>query len=397
MYSYKNQVEVLPLAMVDDLLGVANCGHNSLALNTFINTQIELKKLQFHTPDKDGKSKCHVMHVGKHSDICPKLEVHGTVMQEVTHDKYLGDIVSSNGKTDLNIKSRVEKGLGNVTKIMNMLEKVTLGNHYFKTALLMRESIFLSGMLTNAESWHGLSSTHISHLESVDKLLLRKILNTPISTPIESMYLELGILRIGTIVKARRVNFLHYLLTTEQSEMMYKVFIVQWNHPSKNDWTQLVQQDLIDFNIEANLSSIKSKSEWAFKNLVRRKAREYEFGELMKMKQPHTKLDDLRYTKLEMQSYLKLENMHTFGAQTLFKYRTRMANYGENFRGMRDPVTCGLCKTHLENQKMCFENCPVLKENISIHGEYNQIFGASVPSSLVNTLMDIDKFREETN
>ena len=58
MYKYKKQVDVLPLAMVDDLLGVAECGHDSLSLNTFINTQIEMKKLLFHTPDEKGKSKC---------------------------------------------------------------------------------------------------------------------------------------------------------------------------------------------------------------------------------------------------------------------------------------------------------------------------------------------------
>ena len=227
MYTYKNQVQVLPLAMVDDLVGVASCGHDSLSLNIFINTQIEFKKLQFHTPDKNGKSKCNVMHVGKVSDICPNLEVHGTVMQKITHDKYLGDIVSSNGKNDLNIQSRVNKGLGNVTKVLNMLEKVTLGSHYFKSALMLRESIFLSAMLTNAESWHGLSETHISQLQSVDKLLLRKILKTSISTPIEAMYLELGILRIGTIVKARRLNFLHYLVTRKNTEMLNQVFSVQ--------------------------------------------------------------------------------------------------------------------------------------------------------------------------
>ena len=49
MYTYKDQVKVLPLAMVDDLLGVANCGLDSLALNIFINTQIELKKLKYKT------------------------------------------------------------------------------------------------------------------------------------------------------------------------------------------------------------------------------------------------------------------------------------------------------------------------------------------------------------
>ena len=64
MYKYKNQLDVMPLAMVDDLLGVASCGHDSLSLNTFINTQVELKKLQFHTPDAKGKSKCNVIHVG---------------------------------------------------------------------------------------------------------------------------------------------------------------------------------------------------------------------------------------------------------------------------------------------------------------------------------------------
>ena len=75
VYIYKKQVEILPLAMVDDLLGVAECGHDSLAMNTFINTQIEMKKLQFHTPDDNGKSKCNVMHVGKSSGICPQLQV----------------------------------------------------------------------------------------------------------------------------------------------------------------------------------------------------------------------------------------------------------------------------------------------------------------------------------
>ena len=83
------------------------------------------------------------------------------------------------------------------------LEKVTLGSHYFTTAILLRESIFLSALLTNCESWHGLTLAQISKLENVDKLLLRKILKTPISTPTESMYLELGILRIGTMIKAR--------------------------------------------------------------------------------------------------------------------------------------------------------------------------------------------------
>ena len=57
------------------------------------------------------------------------------------------------------------------------------------------------------------------------------------STPVEALFLELGIVGIGTTIKAARVNYLHYLATRNESEMIYKVFIAQWNRPVKNDWT----------------------------------------------------------------------------------------------------------------------------------------------------------------
>ena len=63
-YLYKKMVRVLPLAMVDDILGIGVCGNKSVALNNYINTHIEMKKLRFHTPDTTGKSKCHKIHIG---------------------------------------------------------------------------------------------------------------------------------------------------------------------------------------------------------------------------------------------------------------------------------------------------------------------------------------------
>ena len=68
------------------------------------------------------------------------MEVHGTPMNTIASTKYLGDIVTADAKNDLNIQIRVAKGMGNITRVMNMLDKVTLGKHYFKT--LLRESIF---------------------------------------------------------------------------------------------------------------------------------------------------------------------------------------------------------------------------------------------------------------
>ena len=137
---------------------------------------------------------------------------------------------------------------------------------------------------------------------------------------------------MGTTINARWINFLHYLLSTGENEMIHKVFIQQWNDPIKLDWTEQVKIDLADFHILPNLKEIKKKSKNCFKKMVKIKAKEYELSTLLKRKQTHTKMSNLSYSKLEMQEYLKLDNFDASTAKTLFRYRLRMADYGENFR-----------------------------------------------------------------
>ena len=240
-----------------------------------------------------------------------------------------------------------------------------------------------------------MSNKHPYQAEMVDRLLVRKFLDAPVSTPVEGVYLELGILSIGTIIRARRINFLRSLLAANENDMTYKVFITQWNNPVKQDWVLQVKQDLKAFNIEPNLSNLRERSINSFKKLVKVKAFEYEFSRLMKAKNGHSKMDNLSYSKLEMQKYLKLENLYASGARTLFRYRTRMANFGENFREGSTAVNCPLCGLHLDNQEMAFYNCPVIKANVKIRGQYEDIFKKNVSTELVNTLDNISKFREE--
>ena len=147
----------------------------------------------------------------------------------------------------------------------------------------------------------------------------------------EGIQLELGVLSINTIIKARRINYLHNLLKSGENEMIVKKFLAQWYQPVKLDWTEQVKQDLSDFKINLSFEEMKAKSKMSFKKYVKTKALEYEFSRLMGVKQSHSKMDNLSYSKLEIQEYFKLENMSTNGAKTLFQYRTRMAKYGANF------------------------------------------------------------------
>ena len=156
-YLYKNSVKVLPLAMVDDLIGISKCGINSIEMNAFMNIQIEMKKLRFHVPDKFGKSKCHKMHVGSSENRCPSLTVHDTLMSSVEEHKYLGDVISADGKNTKNVASRISKGIGIITQINHMLETVSLGHNHVEIALLFREALFLNGIVTNCEIFYGLT------------------------------------------------------------------------------------------------------------------------------------------------------------------------------------------------------------------------------------------------
>ena len=84
---------------------------------------------------------------------------------------------------------------------MNILKAVSLGEKYFDIATTLRETELINGMLTNAEVWYAVSKPELDELEEVDKLLLRRIFNANTSTPIESLYLELGLIPLHIIIK----------------------------------------------------------------------------------------------------------------------------------------------------------------------------------------------------
>ena len=81
-------------------------------------------------------------------------------------------------------------------------------------------------------------------------------------------------------------------------------------------------------------------------------------------------------------------------AKALFKFRLRMAPFGENFRGGQKTITCPLCHSHPDGQSESFQ-CTQLKKLIDVNGDYNQIFSQFIPYDLVKTIHNIYTFREE--
>ena len=133
---------------------------------------------------------------------------------------------------------------------------------------------------------------------------MRKIIDTPDGTPNELLYLELGCIPLKEIVKCRRLNFLHDLLTGKEDELIVRFFRAQLRNPSTGDWTEIVKNDLKDFQINETFEEISKYSKMAFKRKVAFACKKFTFNKLLKVKEGHQKGENVSYNQFKIQNYL---------------------------------------------------------------------------------------------
>ena len=254
----------------------------------------------------------------------------------------------------------------------------------------------MNSILTNADVWYVLKKLEICELEKLDILLLRRILAAPTSSCIESLYLQLGLIPIGTIIGARRLNYLHYLMSQPKQSMLYKVFKTQWDYPVKGDWVLEVRENMLEFGIAMSLEEIQKTSKSKFKQLVKIKATEFALENLLDKKEKHSKMKDLFYSELKMQSYLHDSSLTVEEAQNLFRFRTRTAKFKENMKNKYEggSLACPACGLQPDSQSHSFQ-CEVMKQHLKVKGQYSDIFKKKVPSDVAKSLLEVSKIREQ--
>ena len=245
-----------------------------------------------------------------------------------------------------------------------MLQEISFGPNYFIVANLLRHSLFLSSVLLNSEAWYALSLADVEQLEIVDQALLRRILETPSSTPNVSLYLEMGCLPIRYVIKTRRMMFLHYILNQKETSLIHKFFKAQPENPVKGDWCKLVNSDLKEINLRLSLEEIKELSLESFRTEVKKAVQKEAFKWLIDEKNKKSKVNDLKYEKLEIQNYLGSKQLNTTEKKLLFQLRTRMIDVKTNFRNMYSDTVCPVCEKNEDEQKHVLE-CEILLSNIS--------------------------------
>ena len=367
----------------------------SVQQNAFLNYKISSKKLQF------GVEKCKKLCIGKsHSELtCPDLTIDGWKeivvkeiktgefkqkdilegedhMETVESEKYLGDIITDDGKNDKNIRARENKGWGIAKDLIATLVEMLAGTNHHTTGVTFRNTILISTMLNNAETWYNLTTVNIVNLEKVDEQMLRGILSAHRMTPRALLYLELGCLPVRYIIKSKRLMFLHYILSHREESLIKMFFNAQIEQSKNTDWTSQVQKDIKELKINLSFEDIKAMSKNMFRNHIKKKI---EIEAVIYLKsQIKSKGKEIKYTKIEMQDYLTPESKLTvIEKQDIFKMRTRMLDIKENMKGKHSNFHCEACQLKgikkRETQKHVYK-C----KNLNTKGrqiKYKEIFG----------------------
>ena len=175
--------------------------------------------------------------------------------------------------------------------------------------------------------------------------------------------------------------------------MLYQFFTTQWTRPTRGDWTETVKADLEEFEIPQDFEYMKSKSKESFKRLVKKQGRKVALRNLKLKQERHTKMENIEYAELELKPYFKLPGIKVEQVRNLFKFRTRMAPFGDNFKGGRESVCCPLCKENVDSQSHSF-NCKVLKEEIEIKCDLSEIYTDTISLETAETVTKIIETRK---
>ena len=210
----------------------------------------------------------------------------------------------------------------------------------------------------------------IEELESLDRTYIKRVLNVCSSTPIPALYLELGVIPIRFIIQAKRLMFLHYLLSRNDNELVSQVLKAQIDDPVKGDWILTVKEDLISFDLNyLSFDDIKNLKKEDFKKIVKKARKNAALKYLLKEKEEKcaNKMSKLKYENLSMRPYFKTNLLTQRKQILLFKFRCRMVDVGRNF-GRNN--CCPVCLIEEDNQEHLF----LCDKLYSIDNLYNDLF-----------------------
>ena len=119
------------------------------------------------------------------------------------------------------------------------------GKRQIEIGIMLRNAMFVNGVLCNSEAWHAITEKDIEELEVLDRSLIKYIIGAHPKVHNEFLYLETGLMPLKYIILNRRLMYLHNILKRPEDDLIRKIYETQKINPNKGDFVQLVKEDII--------------------------------------------------------------------------------------------------------------------------------------------------------
>ena len=363
-YVFNAELTIPVLLWVDDVLSCVDHSSNQVKmLKTVANFAVKHKL-------KWGASKCNVMRVGKHENDNIQWKLGEQTIEETDSYKYLGDLITNDGKNIRNLDLRKNKIAAATTTINAIAETDVLRRIETRVLIELHEKIIIPILLNNAESWN-LNKGERDILEKIEIQAIKHMFDLPAHMPTPAILFSLGIPYTSQRLDKKRLIYLHRIL---------KRYDQHWTKLTLNHlnllnigWAKNINECLKLYDLPEDYNIIKTMTIRAWTKLVTEKVEIRNKQRLLNdcfktcngTQTPKTKtihiVDKIKsptYQHKTQDEFLECTRQET---KSILIARFGMLECGQNYKGSLDTL-CRLCKT-IDNESHRLNECLKYKTN----------------------------------
>ena len=351
---------------------------------------------------KWGAEKCNVVKIGKHgNDNQDEWKLGDELIKETDSYKYLGDIITSDGKNEKNLEARKNKMTSSIVSINTIASSDVLRGIETSVLLELHDKVILSALLTNAEAWT-LTSGNKDDLNKTEVQALKFMFDLPAHTPTPAIIYSFGTIYTHLRFDQKRLIYLHRLLNSEDNTWTKRTLmpLIHLNI----GWGKSIMETLSDYDLPTNLETIRRETRRRWKRIIKERVEvknrirlhddchKKENGVLTpKTKTKHIiqHLNGNTYQRAPLNEILYCTKQQT---KTILIARFGMLECGKNFKGSLKE-TCTQCN-EIDDEDHRLNHCRKYQDinlyNSACKVNFNDVFSSN-EQTVRNIIAHIEK------
>ena len=264
-------ITIQALIFVDDKITFAEGDKQQQLTLKFADTFAQKHKLEW------GKDKCKTMTIGYSKNETKEWKLGGEKIGACQEYKYLGDIISQDGKNTTNLKERKNKVNVGVRSIVTCCNSGVMKKMATQIASYLYETEIIPALLYNCETWN-LSNAEKKFLDQIELQAWKKLIGLPNTTPSAGIMHTIGSLFPSIRVEQKQLIYLQKVLQ-RNNEHWTKATLMAMND-KKVGWAKQINSILEKWGLEPEWENIKNKRKKEWTQLVNEAAEKINVSKL---------------------------------------------------------------------------------------------------------------------